>query len=168
MVLSGTTYKKNFYFFPNLILAKQGCILFCCSLVTDLSFLFVSGLMAMLGKDSKPQLCIMINVPSFANKRLLTSDQISILILSISLSKDFTQSKDNIIKKHLPKKYPQPHCDACCWFAPGSSGSTVFHQKKSTIKMMYYYLMPLKKNPKKNYQNRELVSLSRTCNIPTM
>ena len=68
---------------------------------------------------------------------------------TISLSKDFTQSKDNIIKKHLPKKYPQPHCDACCWFAPGSSGSTVFHQKKSTIKMMYYYLMPLKKNPKK-------------------
>ena len=168
MVLSGTTYKKNFYFFPNLILAKQGCILFCCSLVTDLSFLFVSGLMAMLGKDSKPLLCTMINVPSFANKRLLTSDQISILILSISLSKDFTQSKDNIIKKHLPKKYPQPHCDACCWFAPGSSGSTVFHQRKIHYKNDVLLFDAFKEKPKKNYQNRELVSLSRTCNIPTM
>ena len=124
--------------------------------------------MAMLGKDSKPQLCIMINVPSFANKRLLTSDQISILILSLSLSKDFTQSKDNIIKKHLPKKYPQPHCDACCWFAPGSSGSTVFHQRKIHYKNDVLLFDAFKEKPKKNYQNRELVSLSRTCNIPTM
>ena len=87
---------------------------------------------------------------------------------TISLSKDFTQSKDNIIKKHLPKKYPQPHCDACCWFAPGSSGSTVFHQKKIHYKNDVLLFDAFKEKPKKNYQTRELVSLSRTCNIPTM
>ena len=43
-----------------------------------------------------------------------------------------------------------------------------FTKKKIHYKNDVLLFDAFKEKPKKNYQNRELVSLSRTCNIPTM
>ena len=46
------------------------------------TYFFVTGLTVMLGKASKPPQCITISDPSFASKRLHTSDQISVRKIS--------------------------------------------------------------------------------------